>query len=147
MAANNGFADDLLSLIITNVSAANVGDGPGLLKSAGDGNYHISLHTVALGPSTADQGVNEAAYSGPYARVAVARNVSDWSVASQKAQNDNVITFPTATSSETEVHFGMGFATSGATKLDMDGDLTSDLAVSNGVTPEFAVNALDIDLS
>lgn len=147
MGTINAVADDLLDLIITNVAAPNIGDAGGLLPSAAPNNYHISLHTVALTGATANQGVNEAAYSG-YARVPVARAIAQWTIATQEALNDAAITYiVSADGPETEVHFGMGFATSGATKIDFEGDLTADLVVNIGVTPEFAPNALSVAMS
>ncbi len=59
--------------------------------------------------------------------------------------NDSAITFPAATGgSETETNFGIGSDTSGAGNLFMDGSLTSGLAVSSGITPEFAAGDLDV---
>jgi len=146
MAIHNDFRDELLGLVFTNVAVDNVGGGPGLPVTATEGNWHVSLHTVALAETGNDQTQDECAYTGPYARVAVPRNITDWTVTAGTCDNDNAITFPTATSSETAVEFGLGFATSGAGDLKMSGD-TPDLSISNGITPEFAAGALDITLA
>ncbi len=145
--ATNLFEDDLLDLIFTNVNAPNVGDGTGLVKSTTDGDWHISLHVgTALSDTDTLQNSNEAAYSG-YGREAVPRNVSDWSVASGIADNDNAITFTiSGDGPETETEVGLGFATSGATPLQIWSLLAAPLVVNNGITPEFAAGALDVSL-
>ena len=146
MSATNLFEDDLLDLIMTNVAAPNVGDASGLQPSAAAGNWHISLHTATLNDTHTVQTQSEAAYTS-YARVAVVRSTAGWTVASGTADNDAAITFPQATGgSETETDVGLGFAASGAGVLQIYGALTASLAVSNGITPEFAAGALDVSL-
>lgn len=147
MSATDFFEDDLLDLIFTNVAAPNVGDAGGLLPSVAPNSFHISLHTALLLDTHTLQTQFEAAYSGPYARVAVARSVAGWTVASGTVDNDSAITYVTSTSSETETDFGIGFVASGAGNLQIFGVLSSSLAVSNGVTPEFAAGALDISIN
>jgi hypothetical protein len=145
MSATNVFENGLLSLIFENANYANVGDATGLRGSSTAGVFYISLHT-ANPNETGSQTTSEAAYTGPYARASVARSTSGWSVASGVADNDGAITFATATSSETETHFGIGSDASGAGNLFLWGALASPLAVSNGVTPSFAAGALDVTL-
>lgn len=145
MSATNAFETSLLGLIITNVDAANVGDATGLRGSTTAGVFWISLHTGDPG-ETGTQTTSEAAY-GAYARQDEARNTTQWTVTGNTADNDNVIGFPQASSgSETETHFGLGSASSGAGNLFLYGALTAVLAVSTGITPSFAVGALDITL-
>ena len=146
MSAQDFFEDDLLDLIFTNVAAPNVGDAGGLLPSVGAGNFHTSLHTALPAESVSDQTNLEATYT-PYARVAVARSLAGWTVAAGVVDNDAAITFPQATSgSDTVTHFGLGFAASGAGFLNMVGVLASSLAISVGITPEFAAGDLDVSL-
>ena len=145
--ATNLFQDDVLDLLFTNVNAPNVGDAAGVVKSLADGNWHISLHTGnTIADTSTLQNEAEAGYTG-YAREAVPRNISDWTVASGTADNDSPITFGISTSGpETETDVGLGFATSGATPLQIWSSLDADLIVNNGVTPEFAAQALAISL-
>lgn len=146
MSATNAFEDKILSLYLTNADAANIGDATGLRGSSTAGSLYVSLHT-ANPNETGTQTTSEAAYGGPYARVAVARSVAGWTVASGVGDNDAAITFPACTSgSETETHFGLGSASSGAGTLDIWGALTAGLAVSAGITPSFAAGALDVTL-
>lgn len=145
MSATNVFENGLLSLIFENANYANVGDATGLRGSSTAGVFYVSLHTA--NPSdTGSQNTSEAAY-GSYARVSVARSTSGWTVASGVADNDAAITFPAAASgSETETHFGVGSDSSSAGNLFLWGALTSSLAVSSGITPAFAIGALDVTL-
>jgi hypothetical protein len=146
--ATDLFEDDLLDLIFTNIAAPNVGDAGGLLPSAQANSFHISLHLLdALTDAPTLQTDNEAGFTG-YGRVAVARNVSDWTVASGVVDNDNLLQFGLATAGtpETITDVGIGFAASGAGVLQMWAQVLADLIVNIGVNPEFAAGALDISL-
>jgi len=146
MSASNAFETALLGLIFLNTDVANVGDAGGLQNSAVAGFFYISLHTSTGPGETGSQTTNEAAYTS-YARVATARQASTWTVTGNTADNDAAITFPQATGgSETEAHFGIGSDLSGAGNLHLYGALTASLAVSSGITPEFAAGALDVTL-
>lgn len=145
MSATDQFEDDLLDLIFTNVDAPNVGDAGGLQKSVGDGSAQISLHTGTLLNTHTLTTQFEAAY-GSYARQTVARTVSGWTVAAGLVDNDSAITFPQASSgSETETDFGITLLATGDV-LQIFGALTGSLAVSTGITPEFAAGDLDISV-
>lgn len=145
MSATNAFEDKILTLYGINTDAANIGDAAGLQASAAPGNLYISLHTADPG-ETGDQTTSEAAYTS-YARQAVVRSAAGWTVTTGTMDNDAAITFPEATGgSETETYFGVGFAVSAAGSRDLNGALTSGLAVSVNVQPEFAIGALDITL-
>jgi hypothetical protein len=141
MSATNAFEDKVLSLYLTNVDAANIGDAGGLRGSVTAGSLFISLHTADPG-ETGDQTTNESAYTN-YARVAVARSLAGWTVASGVGDNDAAITFPLCgATGSTITHFGLGSATSGAGSRDMNG--AASLVVSSGITPQFAAGALDV---
>ncbi len=145
--ATNLFEDDLLDLIFTNIAAPNVGDAGGLQPSVAPGSFHISLHTGDLITDASTlQTDNEAAY-GTYARQPVARSVAGWTVAAGTVDNDAAITFPTSTTGpETETDVGIGFALAGAGVLQIWSQLLADLIVNIGITPEFAIGALDVSL-
>ena len=146
MSAQDFWEDDLLDLILTNQAAPNVGDAAGLQPSAGAGNFHTSLLTSLPAESVSDQTVNEATYV-PYARVAIPRSLAGWTVAAGVGDNDSPVTFPQATSgSDTVTHFGLGFAATGVGFLNMVGVLASALAISVGITPEFAAGDLDVSM-
>jgi hypothetical protein len=143
MSATNTFENAILSLYFENANAANIGDATGLRGSTTAGSVFISLHTADPG-ETGDQTTSESAYTN-YARVAVARSTAGWTIASAVADNDAAITFPACgVTGSTITHFGIGSATSGAGTRDLNG--TASLVVSNGVTPAFAIGALDVSL-
>jgi hypothetical protein len=145
MSATNVFENGLLSLIFENANYANVGDATGLRGSSTAGVFYISLHT-ANPNETGTQTTSEAAYTS-YARQSVARSTAGWTVASGVCDNDAAINFPAATGgSETESHFGVGSDVSGVGNLFLWGALTASLAVSSGITPSFAIGALDVTL-
>ena len=146
MTATNQFEDDLLDLIFTNVVAPNVGDAGGLQNSAAATSIQVSLHTATLSDTDTLSTASEAAY-GSYAREVVARSAAGWTVASGTVDNDAAITFTTATSgSETETDFGLTLMSTG-NYLQIFGALTSGLAVSSGITPEFAIGELNISIN
>lgn len=146
--ATNLFEDKILALIFTNVAASNIGDAAGLPPSIGENNYHISAHLAdALTDASTLQTDNEAGYTG-YGRVAVPRNVSNWTVLTGTVDNDNLLQFGNATAAtpETITDVGLGFAASGAGELQLWSQVLIDLIVNVGVNPEFAPGALDISL-
>lgn len=143
MSATDVFENGLLSLIFENANYANVGDATGLRGSSTAGVFFISLHTADPG-ETGDQTTSESAYTN-YARVSVARSTAGWSVAAGVADNDAAITFAACgVTGSTITHVGIGSDTSGAGNRFMNG--TASLVVSAGVTPAFAIGALDISL-
>lgn len=141
MSATNAFESGILSLIFENTNYANVGDATGLRGSSTAGVFYISLHTADPG-ETGSQTTSEATYTS-YARVSVARSTSGWTVSGNTVTNDSAITFPACTGgTNTITHFGIGSDSSGAGNLYFSGALTSNLAVSTGITPEFAAGQL-----
>ena len=136
----NAFENSIQLLIFQNTDIANIGDAAGLQNSATTGSLYVALYTTAPSDSTAG---TEANYTS-YARVAVARTSGGWTVTNNVVSNTAAITFPACTGgSNTVVAFGILTASSGGTLLYW-GDLTANLAVSSGVTPEFAAGALTI---
>jgi len=145
MSATNVLENGLLSLLFENANYANVGDATGLRGSSTAGVFYISLHT-ANPNETGNQTTSEAAYTS-YARVSVARSTSGWTVTSGVADNDAAITFPAAGNGpESETYFGIGSDSSGTGNLFLWGALTATLVVNSGITPAFAIGALDTSL-
>lgn len=143
MSASNAFETALLEHLLTNAAIANIGDATGLPPSASAGQLYISLHTADPGEA-GDQTTSEAGYTS-YARVGVARSVSGWTVTGATGTNAAVIDFPEATGGTANVtHFGIGTSASGAGMLLLSGELTAPLAISNGITPSFAVGSLSV---
>lgn len=143
MSATNAFETALLNLYFLNTDHANIGDAGGLQNSVTAGSFYISLHTADPGEA-GDQTTSETAYTN-YARVAVARTGSGWSVSSNTASNAAAVNFPTCgATGATITHFGVGTASTGAGNLLFSGALTASLAVSNGITPSFGIGDLDV---
>lgn len=131
MAKTTVWATGLLNLVFTNTNYATVGDATGLRGSSTAGNLYISLHTASPGVG-GDQTTGEATYTS-YARVAVVRSGSGFTVASGSCSPAADITFPTCTGgSNTITHFGIGTASSGAGVLLYFGTVTPNLSVSTG---------------
>jgi hypothetical protein len=143
MSKSNSLENSWLLLLLNNTNIANVGDATGLRGSSTAGSLYVSLHTSDPGEA-GDQTTNEATYTS-YARVAVARSAGGWTVSGNAASNTAAITFPACTGgTNTITHFGIGTASSSTGVLLYKGALTGSLAVSSGITPEFAIGDLDI---
>lgn len=140
MSKGNTFENDLLKLIFNATPIANIGDNA---ASAPLTNLYVALHTADPGEG-GDQTTSEATYTS-YARVAVARSGSGWTVSGNAVENAAAIAFPAATGgTNTITHFSVGTASSGAGKILYKGALSASLAVSAGITPQFAAGALDV---
>jgi len=144
MSATNVFENALLSLIFENASTGlNIGDATGLRGSTTAGNVFISLHTADPGEA-GSQNTSETAYTN-YTRISVARSTAGWTVTSGVADNDAAITFPACGVTGSSItNFGIGSSTSGVGDLYLKGPST--LSVSSGITPQFAIGALDVTL-
>lgn len=149
MALGNTSETALAELLFQNSAMANVGNSGGLQPSSAAGDFYVSLHTANPG-ATGNQSTSEAAYTG-YARVAVVRSSSGWTVSGNQpatVSNTAAVTFPAATGgNETETYFAIGTASSGSGQILCWGSLNASLAVSNGITPSFAIGALSATLS
>lgn len=136
MSKGNTFETELLEHILNNAAIALIGDASGLQPSAADGDLYLSLHTADPGEG-GSQTTNEIAYTG-YARVAVTRDGTGWSVSNGVGSlaADKTFGEMTAGAGGTVTHFGVGTASSGAGKILYKGTVTPNLVVANGVVPE-----------
>lgn len=142
MSFSNSAETDALKLIFQAVTWGDIAEND---TTAPASNLYVSLHTADPG-DTGSQTTSEATYTS-YARVAVARTTGGWAVSSGNADNVAAITFPQCSGgSNTITHVGIGTGSSGAGYLICSGALTASLAVSNGITPEFAIGSLDCSL-
>jgi len=143
MSKSNTFENDLLLLVFNNTDIAGIGDAGGLQNSATAGSLYVSLHTADPGEA-GDQTTSETAYTN-YARVAVARSSAGWTVTGNTVANAALVQFAQCgVTGATLTHFGVGTSASGAGKLLYSGALTSSLAVSSGIQPQFAAGDLNI---
>lgn len=74
--ATNAFETKVLEHIFQNADIANIGDAGGLQNSASAGNLYVALFTAAPSDSAAGTECNYTSY----ARVAVERSASGWTV-------------------------------------------------------------------
>ena len=141
MSKSNTWETGLLSLLFENTTFAGVGDATGLPGSAVAGNLYFSLHTSDPGEA-GDQTTNEIGYTS-YARVAVARSSSGWTVSGNAVSVDADVTFPAGTGgSGTATHWGLGTASSGAGKLLYKGSISPSIACGSGVTPKLTAGTV-----
>lgn len=122
MGKANTFVGELLDHIFLNAALALIGDASGLQPAATVGSLYLALHTADPG-AAGSQNTSEAAYTS-YARVAIARSAGGFTRTSQTMSNTADVTFPAATGgSETETHWSLGTASSGAGKILYSGPL------------------------
>lgn len=144
MSKSNTFENDFLLLVFNNTDIADIGDAAGLQNSAAAGSLYVALHT-ADPTETGTASSFECAYTAPYARQAVARTAGGWTVSDNQATNTALIQFPQCTGgSETAKYVSITTAASGASKILWSGQLTSDLAISTGIQPQFSGGALAV---
>lgn len=107
-------------------------------------NIYVALCTDAPTDTGTGGDLVEATYTG-YARKSTAP--ADWDTASAGViDNVNAITFDPCTGlTSTVTHFALCDALTGGNVL-VSGVLTSPLAVSNGITPSFAIGALTVTM-
>jgi hypothetical protein len=148
MSKSDAFENQLLLHLFNNSAIADVGDGAGLPAAATPGDLYIRLYTDAVTVDDSTVGT-ECAYTG-YVQygVAVARSGAGWTVSGNNASNAAAITFGACTvGTENVRYFAVWKTNTGIVAADRIywGQLTSDLAVSPGITPEFAIGALDVN--
>lgn len=141
MTMSNASEAALLNLLFLNIDWAGIGDAGGLQNSATAGSFYVSLHSSDPGEA-GDQTTNEISYTG-YARVAVARSGSGWSLSSSTISNVAAVQFGECTSgSATAAHFAIGTDSSGTGAIIVSGSLTSSRSISAGITPIFNAGSL-----
>lgn len=125
------FANSLLLLIFNATTFANVAINA---TSSPITNVHAELHTADPG-TTGDQTTSEVTYTS-YARVAVVRTSSGWTVTNNAVSPVAAITFPAGTGgSGTATHFSLGTLLSGAGVRFGNGTVTPNIVTGNGITP------------
>jgi len=132
MSKSNTLETNLLKLLFNGTAMANIADNAGTSPLT---NLYVSLHTADPGEA-GSQNTSEASYTG-YARVAVARSGSGWTVSGNSVSPVASIDFPACTGgTNTITYFGIGTASSGAGSLLYSGTVTPSISVSNGITPK-----------
>lgn len=131
----NQFENDVIAYIFNNTTCA-------IFPTTGTTAMALCLHTANPG-ETGDTGTSEAAYSG-YARVAVERSSTGWTVSGNTAKLSTTMAFPQCNGATTALvtHFSIGTSTvAGTTARSLYyGALDNSISVSNGVTPRLTTN-------
>ena len=132
MSKSDALENDLLKLILNGTPIANIADNA---ASSPLTSLYLSLHTADPGEA-GTEATNEISYTG-YARKAVARNSSGFSVSGNTATLAADQDFPEMTGGTggTATHWALGVASSGATKVLYKGELDPDITVALGVVP------------
>ena len=131
MSKSDTFENDLLKLVFNATAIANIADNA---ASSPLTNLYVALHTADPGEA-GTQSTNEVTYTG-YARVALVRTSSGWTVSGSSVSPAANIDFPAGTGgSGTATYFSVGVASSGATKILYSGTITPNIVTGSGVTP------------
>ena len=131
MAKSSTFDNDLLKLIFNATAIANIAQNNGTSPLT---NLYVALHTADPDVS-GTQSTNEATYTS-YARVAVVRTTSGWTVTGNSVSPVSNISFPACTGgTNTITHFSVDVASSGSTKILYSGQVLPSISVSSGITP------------
>ena len=131
MSKGNTFENDFLKLIFNATAIANIADNAGTSPLT---NLYVSLHTADPGEA-GTQDTSQCAYTG-YARVAVARSGSGWTITNNSVSPAASITFGACTvGTETATHWAVGTAASGEGQVLYYGTIDPDIVISPGVTP------------
>lgn len=131
MSKGNTFETDLLALIFNATAIANIADNAATAPLT---NLFVSLHTADPGEA-GTQATSETTYTG-YARVSVARTTGGWTVSGGSVSPVANIDFGEDTAGTgTITHFGVGVASTGATKLLYSGTVTPNITLAVGVIP------------
>lgn len=141
MALAASFANELLLGIF---NAADIGgsDADGLFDAGVLANIYLSLHTAS--PNAGDQATSEANYTG-YARIAVPRDNTNWTVTANAVTNALAQAFAVCTAgTNTITHVGIGTDSSGAGLLLYSSALSASIAVSLGKIPSIAIGAISV---
>ncbi len=103
---------------------------------------YIALHTAAVSAG-GDQTEDEATYTG-YARLAVLRTTSGWTAPSGGSlSNAALAQFAACTGGSNVItHVSIGLAASGPSTILHSGALNASRTISDGIQPQFAINAL-----
>lgn len=133
--------NSIVNLMYRATAWANVADNA---ASSPLTNTYVGLHTGNLTAATNSQAENETAYTN-YVRVAVARSTGWAAAASGATSNAATVSFAQCgVTGATLTHVSTGTTSSGATAVWHYGALNSSLAVSSGITPQFAASALTV---
>lgn len=136
MSKSNTLENSILELIFKATTFADIAENDTTSPAT---NLYFSLHTSDPGEA-GTQSTNECAYTS-YARVAVARSGSGFTVTGNSVSPVATVSFPACTGgTETATHFGVGTTVSGSTVLLYSGTISPNISISSGVTPQLTTS-------
>ncbi len=126
------FENDFLKLIFNGTAIGNIADNAGSSPLTA---LYVALHTEDP-TDVGTQNANEISYTG-YARVAVIRSGSGWTVTGSTVNPTANIDFGTMTAGVggTVTHWSVGVASSGATKILYLGTVSPNPVIAIGSIP------------
>lgn len=132
MSKGDTFENDILKLIFHGTPIPNIADNAATSPLT---SLFVSLHTADPGEG-GNQTTNETAYTG-YARKAVPRSSSGWTITGNTVNPAAVIEFNECTGSPGPAitHFAIGTAATGAGKILYKGTVTPNITMAVGVVP------------
>lgn len=127
------FDNDLMKLIFNATPIANLADNA---TSSPLTNLYVSLHTATPDVS-GNQLTNEISYTG-YARIAVARSISGFTVSGASVSPVGAITFPQMAGGAGGIasFWAVGISLTGTGKILYFGTVTPGINVTLGLTPQ-----------
>lgn len=109
---------------------------------AGNANFYVRLHS-ANPDETGSAVTSEISYTG-YDGVEISRTTG-FTVSGNTASNAALLQFPLCSGgSATATYFSICTTQNGAGQIIVSGALTSSLAISNGIQPQFNIGELDV---
>jgi len=140
MSKSNAFEQSLLALVFNATAIADIAEND---TSSPATQFWLALHTADPGEA-GTQATSEANYTS-YARVAVVRTTSGWTVSGGVAVNFALVQFPQCTGGSSVVtHVSVGMLASGAGLILYSGPLSASLSVTNGIQPQYPAGTLTI---
>lgn len=132
MAKGLTFDNDFLKLLFNGTGIALIADNTATTPLT---SLYLALHT-ADPTSSGNQSSSEVTYTS-YARAAVARTSSGFTVSTNTATLTSAVNFPAGTGGTgTATYFSVGTAASGTGKILYSGTLSPSIVCGNGVTPQ-----------
>lgn len=136
-AKSSTFSNDLLNLVFNGAAVAGLADNASASPLA---SLYVSLHT-ATPDFGGDQTTDESSYPG-YARAAVARDPSGWTVLENTVSPTSTVTFPAATGAGTTVSFfAVGVALTGTGKVLYFGKFSPAMSITAGTIPQLSTSS------
>lgn len=132
---SDAYENDFVKLTFNATPIANIADNA---ASSPLTSLYLALHSADPAES-ASQNASEVTYTG-YARVAVPRNSTGFTITNNVAALTSAVSFPASTGGGSNAtHFSVGVASSGATKILYAGALSQTIpCATSGTTPQLS---------